>query len=185
MKRTLAIVSVMALAAIGGSFATASAQDELGPDSQACADERAELEVATAPILLLNPNVYPGDRVPTVVTPGLLQDILADPDLGAGGRAEVEAAVTAFEERDAACAEVVTPTPTPTPTTTPPPASTDLKDCDDYANQAAAQAAYERDTSDPHNLDADNDGKACEGFFAAPQVEVPEGSVDTGDGSSL
>ena len=180
MKRTLAIVSVVAMAMLGGSTAVAFAQDELGPDSQACVDERAELEVATANILTYNPNVYPGDVVPTVVTPGLLQDLLDDPDLGGGARAEVEAAVTAFEEVEFACTE-----PTPAPTTTPPPVATDLKDCDDYANQAAAQAALQRDLSDPHNLDADNDGKACEGFFAAPQVEVPEGGVETGDGSSL
>ena len=37
-------------------------------------------------------------------------------------------------------------------------------DCDDYNSQAEAQAALERDPSDPNVLDEDNDGKACETF---------------------
>jgi len=37
-------------------------------------------------------------------------------------------------------------------------------DCKDFPNQAAAQAALEQDPSDPNNLDADNDGQACESF---------------------
>jgi len=37
------------------------------------------------------------------------------------------------------------------------------KDCSDFATQEEAQDFYERaDAGDPHNLDADNDGKACE-----------------------
>lgn len=83
--------------------------------------------------------------------------------------------------------------------------------CDDFATQEEAQAEYERDTSDPHNLDGDNDGIACEELISEgsgtgnsggddssgddsnsgtktdsdSQVEeVPEGAVDTGDGST-
>ncbi len=38
-------------------------------------------------------------------------------------------------------------------------------DCDDFATHADAQAVFNRDTSDPHNLDADGDGLACENNF--------------------
>src|ERR671910_688572 len=38
----------------------------------------------------------------------------------------------------------------------------DLYDCASFGSQAAAQAELERDPSDPSNLDADNDGVACE-----------------------
>ncbi len=37
-------------------------------------------------------------------------------------------------------------------------------DCEDFANQAEAQAAYRADPSDPADNDADNDGIACELF---------------------
>lgn len=35
-------------------------------------------------------------------------------------------------------------------------------DCSDFTYQEDAQAVLERDRSDPHNLDGDNDGIACE-----------------------
>src|SRR5918994_4322235 len=38
----------------------------------------------------------------------------------------------------------------------------DLYDCASFGSQAAAQAELERDPSDPSNLDADDDGIACE-----------------------
>jgi len=47
--------------------------------------------------------------------------------------------------------------------TTPTAAQAD-RDCEDFATQAAAQAAYRADPSDPANNDADNDGVACELF---------------------
>lgn len=34
--------------------------------------------------------------------------------------------------------------------------------CDDFATQEEAQAVYNQDPSDPHGLDADDDGIACE-----------------------
>ncbi len=37
-------------------------------------------------------------------------------------------------------------------------------DCSDFSTQAEAQAEYDRDTSDPNRLDADDDGEACETF---------------------
>jgi hypothetical protein len=50
------------------------------------------------------------------------------------------------------------------PPTTEPPTSTEDLDCADFATQQGAQAELERDPSDPNNLDADNDGIACEGL---------------------
>ena len=35
-------------------------------------------------------------------------------------------------------------------------------DCDDFATSAEAQAELNRDPTDPHNLDTDDDGIACE-----------------------
>jgi hypothetical protein len=34
--------------------------------------------------------------------------------------------------------------------------------CDDFASQQEAQAVLDQDPSDPHNLDGDDDGIACE-----------------------
>ncbi|AXB45929.1 excalibur calcium-binding domain-containing protein [Amycolatopsis albispora] len=63
------------------------------------------------------------------------------------------------------------------------------KDCADFPTQAAAQAELAKDPSDPHGLDADKDGYACESQFGEPQVKkTPTGGVDTGGaaaGSSL
>jgi hypothetical protein len=36
--------------------------------------------------------------------------------------------------------------------------------CADFSSQAEAQAELDSDPSDPNNLDADNDGQACEDF---------------------
>ena len=61
-------------------------------------------------------------------------------------------------------------------------------DCDDYPNQAAAQAALDADPSDPNDLDADDDGQACESYaYASNGTQVttrPQGAVAAGDGSS-
>jgi len=37
-------------------------------------------------------------------------------------------------------------------------------DCEDFDSQEEAQAELDRDPSDPNNLDADDDGMACETF---------------------
>lgn len=79
------------------------------------------------------------------------------------------------------------------------------RDCPDFATQAEAQAAFDSRAGDPERLDADGDGYACESRFGKPdggsapvaaagradedvtdaQVrEVPQGAVDTGDGSA-
>ncbi|WP_243859669.1 excalibur calcium-binding domain-containing protein [Amycolatopsis arida] len=58
------------------------------------------------------------------------------------------------------------------------------KDCRHFATQAQAQAVLDADRSDPHRLDGDGDGYACESRFGGPgkqQVRVrPSGGVDTG-----
>ena len=46
-------------------------------------------------------------------------------------------------------------------------------DCPDFSTQAEAQAVYDRDPSDPNNLDADNDGTACE--------SLPGGALGSGE----
>lgn len=62
----------------------------------------------------------------------------------------------------------------PPPTTEPPVDPPADLDCADFASQADAQAALEEDPSDPHGLDADGDGIACE--------TLPDGgSEDGGD----
>jgi micrococcal nuclease len=71
-----------------------------------------------------------------------------------------------------------TSTPTSTPTTTPSPTSTTVSenegialppkpadgdyDCSHFDTHEQAQYVYEQDTSDPHRLDGDDDGQACE-----------------------
>ena len=48
-------------------------------------------------------------------------------------------------------------------------------DCSDFAYQEDAQATFDQDRSDPHNLDGDNDGVACQNLprrsAAAAQVQ--------------
>ncbi|MEU3626139.1 excalibur calcium-binding protein [Amycolatopsis coloradensis] len=89
-------------------------------------------------------------------------------------------------------------TPTKTITPTVPPVATETKpvpssaksvdkDCADFPSQAAAQAELKKNPRDPHKLDGDNDGYACESRFGEPaksgQVKVkPVGGVATGGG---
>lgn len=47
-------------------------------------------------------------------------------------------------------------------------------DCSDFATKQEAQAVYEEDPSDPHGLDADGDGEACEELPGDGQYETPE-----------
>ncbi len=66
------------------------------------------------------------------------------------------------------------------------PASAFDLNCEDFPSQAEAQAVYDANPSDPNNLDADDDGQACEEFFGTEgQVATPPvGGVATGDGST-
>ncbi|MGY1601684.1 excalibur calcium-binding domain-containing protein [Geodermatophilus sp. SYSU D00815] len=104
-------------------------------------------------------------------------------------------------------APTTTTTATTTTATTTSTAAVQDLNCSDFATQADAQAELTRDPTDPHNLDADNDGIACETLSnglaedntALPaatttaattaavtsQVSVlPAGGVNAGDGST-
>jgi hypothetical protein len=52
--------------------------------------------------------------------------------------------------------------------------------CSSFATQAEAQAVFNSDPSDPHNLDGDNDGRACEDLPSGVNV-----TTDPGPGSCL
>lgn len=79
----------------------------------------------------------------------------------------------------------------------------DELNCDDFNSQEEAQAELDADPSDPHGLDADNDGIACEELSTAgdggaadddgaadatgddaDEGEVPTGGVATGGGGT-
>jgi Excalibur calcium-binding domain len=67
------------------------------------------------------------------------------------------------------------------------PASAIDLNCEDFATQAEAQAVLVANPSDPNNLDADDDGQACEEFTYDGSGQVatpPAGGVATGDGST-
>ncbi len=56
-------------------------------------------------------------------------------------------------------------------------------DCANFDSQAEAQAELRADPSDPHRLDADNDGIACE-HLPGPRDERPvQSGRDTGGGN--
>jgi hypothetical protein len=57
-------------------------------------------------------------------------------------------------------------------------AQDDGLNCADFPSQAAAQREYERDRSDPNNLDADNDGQACEDFDYSSSATGGSGAAD-------
>jgi len=56
-------------------------------------------------------------------------------------------------------------------------------DCANFQTQAEAQAVYNQNPSDPHDLDRDNDGKACEGNPPGTD-EPPNGPVEAGAGGT-
>lgn len=60
-------------------------------------------------------------------------------------------------------------------------AATTDKDCGDFPSQAAAQAFFVANgPGDPHRLDRDNDGKACESHRYAPAGDADDdGQVET------
>ncbi|WP_410576075.1 excalibur calcium-binding domain-containing protein [Amycolatopsis sp. lyj-108] len=89
-------------------------------------------------------------------------------------------------KRGTAPTKTITPTVPPIVTETKPAQSAD-KDCADFPSQAAAQAELKKNPRDPHKLDGDRDGYACESRFGEPaksgQVKVkPVGGVATGGG---
>lgn len=58
-------------------------------------------------------------------------------------------------------------------------------DCADFGSQEEAQAALDADPSDPNNLDADDDGLACEEFPYPGLEPLPEGSPPLLPGETL
>ena len=54
----------------------------------------------------------------------------------------------------------------------------DTYNCDDFGTQEEAQEVLDQDTSDPHQLDADDDGIACEDLDSGGGSD---GSGDDGD----
>ena len=59
--------------------------------------------------------------------------------------------------------------------------------CEDFSSQSDAQAELDEDSSDPNNLDADNDGRACEDSFgeAVSSADTPRSGIETGGGGTL
>ena len=67
-------------------------------------------------------------------------------------------------------------TPTPTPHPTPPEMEEPDRDCSDFDTWAEAQAFYKAaggPDSDPHNLDSNGDGIACESLPGSPKQALP------------
>jgi len=65
------------------------------------------------------------------------------------------------------------------------------RDCNQFATQAQAQAVYNSNPADIYNLDADNDGKACEWLpnerfedGSTPTTTTPTRGVETGAGGT-
>jgi hypothetical protein len=65
------------------------------------------------------------------------------------------------------------------------------RDCNQFATQAQAQAVYKSNPADLYNLDADNDGLACEWLpneryedGSAPATTTPTRGVETGAGGT-
>lgn len=130
---------------------------------------------------------------PAATLPGLLAQLVdLDGDISAAGtvvaakQAALEdaqgdlsvletALAAAIDARNKACAPAPV-TVTPTTPVTPAPTFVD-KDCDDFSTQAAAQALYNQDTRDPHNLDSNRNGVACDQFFSG-QVDERVRVVD-------
>ncbi|GLZ44724.1 hypothetical protein Acsp06_09090 [Actinomycetospora sp. NBRC 106375] len=63
-------------------------------------------------------------------------------------------------------------------------AGNDVHNCGDFRYQEDAQEVYDADTSDPNQLDDDNDDEACEKLPHRPSSSSPITDVDLGDGSS-
>ena len=65
------------------------------------------------------------------------------------------------------------------------------RDCNQFATQAQAQAVYKSNPADLYNLDADNDGLACEWLpneryedGSTPATTTPTQGVETGAGGT-
>lgn len=67
-------------------------------------------------------------------------------------------------------------------------AQADDRDCSDFSTQEEAQRFFDRRTGDPHDLDDDGDGQACEHLqhedFEDDTTDFPDGGVETGGGGT-
>ena len=58
-------------------------------------------------------------------------------------------------------------------------------DCSDFSSQSQAQAEYNRNPSDPNDLDRDGDRVACESAGGSGvSSSAPQGGVETGAGGT-
>lgn len=64
-------------------------------------------------------------------------------------------------------------------------AQTSDLDCADFASQAAAQAEYDSDPSDPNGLDADGDSIACETLPGGGDGSAAQDQYDAGGAATL
>jgi hypothetical protein len=60
-------------------------------------------------------------------------------------------------------------------------AQEDQYDCASFGSQESAQATYDADPSDPSNLDADDDGEACEDYDYGTTGTSPQGGDAGGE----
>ena len=63
----------------------------------------------------------------------------------------------------------------------------DELNCEDFSSQSDAQSELEEDSSDPRDLDADSDGRACEDSFgeSVSSADTPRSGIETGGGGTL
>ena len=73
-----------------------------------------------------------------------------------------EPLATASASASSSASASASPSASATSEASPSPDTSEDLDCRDFASEAEAQAALLEDPSDPHNLDADDDGLACE-----------------------
>ena len=70
----------------------------------------------------------------------------------------------------------------PTPTTAPPSETSEDRNCSDFSTWSEAQAFFESEggpASDPHRLDGDGDGIACQSLPGAPKKSTPTSETPT------
>lgn len=179
-------LAVAVLPVLGASPAFAA---DTGPDTNACKKAKvAEAELVVAlDVAVKAERTVRRDSKATDGPEGEKQTTL---ELGL--ITEAERVVKRTEKkladaRDKVAEKCAEPTPEPTPTTTPAtpttPANEDV-DCDEVTD-ARAQEILDADRNDPHNLDDDNDGVACEEeeVLVADNdsvVVAPSGGVNTG-----
>ena len=83
------------------------------------------------------------------------------------GNTNGEACEEFFEGTDSAApADPADPAPVEPVEDAPPPEQEDRFDCEDFTSPARPQRILDRDPSDPHGLDANQNGEACEEFFS-------------------